>query len=202
MLDAVIQYLSEPVHIVEAISFITGLICVYLNTQENILGWPVGIVSVGLAVYVYWESFLYSDFILHIIYVILGFYGWYQWAYGGAKQTQLPITNLKTWPGWVLAVIIGTAGLFFMGWFFDTYTNADFAYWDAYTTSFSLVAQVLLARKKLENWLIWIAVDIVAVGIYYAKGLYFFTALFAGYLILAVYGYYQWRKLQREAAAA
>jgi nicotinamide mononucleotide transporter len=199
MLDAIVHYLSQPVHIIEAIATITGLICVYLNARGNIWGWPVGILSVGLAVFVYYQSFLYSDFILHIIYVILGFYGWYQWAYGGQSHSQLPITRLGT-SMWVLSIATGVAGLFILGWVFDTYTNASFAYWDAYTTSFSLVAQFLLAKKKLGNWLVWIAVDLIAIGIYFAKELYFFTFLYVGYLILAIYGYLEWKKIEQRQA--
>lgn len=193
-----LDYLSQPLRIVEILATITGFWCVYLNTQEKILAWPIGIISVGLSAWVFWENMLLSDMLLHVIYVILGFYGWYVWAFGGTNKQTLSVSKFTTSRQWVTGIGIGFLGMLGLGYFFDTYTAADLAYWDAYTTSFSLVAQVLLARKKLENWLFWIAVDIIAIGIYAVKGLPFFSFLYIGYLGLAIWGYLSWKKRMEE----
>ncbi|MFK7971466.1 MAG: nicotinamide riboside transporter PnuC [Bacteroidia bacterium] len=190
-----LEYFSDPLRIIEVIIWITGLVCVYLNAKENIWAWPIGIVSVALSTVIFYKTSLYSDTLLNGIYVVLGFYGWYQWAYGGAAKTALPVTKMQLWPGWAASMLIGLAGLAALSWFFGTYTEADYVYGDAFTTSFSLVAQVLLARKKLGNWLIWIVVDVVAVYIYFHKGLYIITALYVGYFFLAIYGYLEWKKM-------
>jgi nicotinamide mononucleotide transporter len=186
----------------ELLGVIFGLACVTLNALENIWGWPTGLVSVGIYIFIFFDVRLYADMVLNVFFFITGVYGWYHWLTGGEKRDDLPITRSGL-RDWGLYVAIGIVGLILIGLFFDTYTDADLAYWDAYTTSFSLVAQVLMARKKLENWLIWIAVDIIATGIYWYKGLYLTAFMFAVYLILATVGYLNWRKrMQAQTAIA
>ena len=182
---------------IEFWAFIFGLVCVFLNTKENIWAWPVGIIGVALSIYVFWVAKLYGDFGLHIIYVILGFYGWYNWLYGGASQTQLPISYSSTKElSWLLAGV-GIGGSVALGWVFQKYTDNQFPYGDAITTVFSLVAQWQLTQKRLENWLVWIFVDVIATYIYYQKGLYLFMAQYFIFLILATMGYFQWKKIYR-----
>lgn len=96
-------------------------------------------------------------------------------------------------------VALGAVGTGAIGYAFDHYTDADLAYWDAFTTSFSLVGQYMLAKKKLENWLLWIGVDAVATGIYAYKELYLLSLLYFLYLGLAAYGYQQWKKTLAHA---
>jgi nicotinamide mononucleotide transporter len=188
----------EWMTIIEWTAVIFGFICVFLNAMENVWGWPTGLVSVGLYFIVFFNAKLYADFTLQIFFFVTGIYGWYNWLYGGKDKDDLPITTSSV-KDWLTYIIIGIASLLVIGYLFDTYTDADLAYWDAYTTAFSLVAQVLMARKKIENWIIWIAVDVIAVGIYFVKGLYPTAILYAGFLVLATMGYLNWRKRMREA---
>ena len=178
---------------IEALAVVFGLIAVYFNTREVVWGWPTGIVGVVLSGILFYEVRLYADLILHGLYVILGFYGWYEWLYGGKNKATLHVTTLSSRALWVL-MIAGGIGTVVIGYFFDRYTDADLAYWDALTTSFSLVGQYMLAKKKLENWLLWIAVDAVASGMYVYKGLYLLALLYFLYLGLAAYGYARWKK--------
>ena len=177
---------------IEFFAVIFGLIAVYLNTREIIWGWPVGIVGVVLSGILFYEVRLYSDLILHVIYVILGFYGWYEWLYGGRGDSALQVTTLTS-RTLLLLIALGGIGTVAIGYLFDRYTDADLVYWDAFTTSFSLVGQYMLAKKKLENWILWIVVDAVAAGIYVYKELYLLALLYFLYLGLATYGYYRWR---------
>ena len=177
---------------IELFAVIFGLIAVYLNTREIIWGWPIGIVGVVLSGILFYEVRLYSDLILHVIYVVLGFYGWYEWLYGGREDSALQVTTL-TPRTLLLLVALGGIGTVAIGYLFDRYTDANLAYWDAFTTSFSLVGQYMLAKKKLENWILWIVVDAVAAGIYVYKELYLLALLYFLYLGLATYGYYRWR---------
>jgi nicotinamide mononucleotide transporter len=179
--------------LIEWIAVLLGFGCVWLNAAENIWGWPLGILNVCLYLMIFFRAKLYADVSLQVFFLGACIYGWYQWLHGGANRTELSITR-SSWQEWLSYLGIGTAGLLLIGFFFDRYTDADLAYWDAYTTSFSLVAQVLLARKKLENWLIWIAVDVIAIGIYYYKGLYPTAFLYVGYLLIATGGYFNWRR--------
>ena len=177
----------------ELFAVIFGFIAVYFNTQENVLGWPTGIIGVVLSGIVFFEAKLYSDLALHVIYVILGFYGWYEWLYGGKNKSELKVSTLAR-SLLVVLIVLGALGTFGIGYFFATYTDADLAYWDAFTTAYSLVGQYMLARKKIENWMLWIIVDTVASGIYIYKELYLLALLYFLYLGLATYGYLNWKK--------
>ena len=197
-MDSPFSYLVEHWKIIiEAIAAAFGVACVYLNSRENIWGWPTAIVSVGLYVIIFFDSFLYSDFILNAIYVVLNAYGWYNWLYGGAEKDSLPITHIKVNEA-LMMTAMGIVGLLLLGYTFQSLTDASVPYWDAFTTSFSLVAMYLMAKKKLENWIYWIIVDPVAIGIYLYKELYITAALFAVYLGLAIYGYFHWRNLMHN----
>ena len=178
---------------IEILAVIFGVVAVYFNTREIIWGWPTGIVGVVLSGLLFYEVRLYSDLILHILYVILGFYGWYKWLYGGKNQSALPVTTLSA-NRLLLLAALGGVGTLIIGYLFDHYTDADLAYWDAFTTSFSLVGQYMLAKKNIENWILWIVVDAVASGIYIYKELYLLSLLYFLYLGLASYGYYRWQK--------
>lgn len=181
----------------EIISTISGIACVYFQTREKIIAWPFGILSVSLAVFIFYREMLYSDFILHSIYIILNIYGWYYWSKvkrkAHSKVKILEIQSISRFQIiWWLIIIFSVTGMW--GYFMHKNFNASFPYLDAFTTAGSLVAQYLLARKVLQNWLIWIAVDLVAIGVYLAKDLYFFSALFMVYLLLCIKGYFDWRK--------
>lgn len=184
----------------ELFAVIFGFIAVYFNTRENVLGWPVGIVGVVLSGIVFYQAKLYSDFSLHIIYVILGFYGWYEWLYGGKSKSELKVSTLTRGLLGIL-ILLGAIGTVGIGYFFDIYTDADLAYWDAFTTAYSLVGQYMLARKKIENWILWIIVDAVASGMYVYKGLYLLALLYFLYLGLATYGYLNWKKSMTEVSS-
>lgn len=171
----------------------SGIICVYLQTRENIWAWPFGILSVSILAYIFFGQNLYSDFILHIIFFILNVYGWWHWSQRdnhGQQPISVRLLNQSEWILGLLAVLIGT---FTWGYIMDQNTDAHYAYIDAFTTSGSLVAQYFLAKKLLENWLFWIVVDVVAIALYLVKGLYVVAFLFFIYLILCVIGYFKWK---------
>ncbi len=180
--------------IIEVVATISGIICVYLQTKEKVAAWPFGIISVSLLAILFFETNLLSDFFLHFVLLVLNIYGWYNWvAKKDQQEKKAPVLHFNT-REWILLIlmmlIITPLWGFGMGKFF----HADLAYLDAFTTVGSLAAQYLLAKKYLENWIVWIVVDVVAIGIYSYKGLYFVTFLFFVYLLLCIYGYLQWRK--------
>ena len=100
-----------------------------------------------------------------------------------------------------MLIVLGAVGTVVIGYLFDTYTDADLAYWDAFTTAYSLVGQYMLAHKKIENWILWIVVDTVASGMYVYKGLYLLALLYFLYLGLATYGYLNWKKSMTEVSS-
>jgi nicotinamide mononucleotide transporter len=182
------------VEYVEPVATVLGIISVALLVRQNIWCWPTGIVMVTLYIFIFYDARLYSDMGLQVAYVFMQVYGWYHWVNGVPRaDAQLPVTHVARSAAlaWLGAIGVGTVGL---GYAVDTYTNADLAYWDAATTVMSLVAQFLQARKILECWALWIAVDVLAVGIYAYKGLYMTTVLYTVFLGLATWGYLEWRR--------
>ncbi|QFY89360.1 nicotinamide mononucleotide transporter [Magnetovirga frankeli] len=182
---------------IEAIAVVFGLVCVWLCIRQNIWCWPTGLVQVVLYLFIFYEVKLYSDMLLHGIYVLMQLYGWYWWLHGGRQAgtpvSRLPIRRLSASAriGWPLLVI--SASLVW-GWLMASQTDAALPYADAFTTVASLVAQWLLARKLLETWLFWILVDLAAIGIYWFKALYLTSGLYACFLILALLGLLAWRR--------
>ncbi|MEE9438070.1 MAG: nicotinamide riboside transporter PnuC [Saprospiraceae bacterium] len=177
----------------EILATITGIIGVYFQAKEKIIAWPFVLISVSISSIIFFESKLYSDFGLHIIYIFLNMYGWYIWSNKTYKSIVTP-TKLLPLNG-LIATFLGTVGFtLILGYLMHTYTDADLPYFDAFTTSGSLIAQYLLAKKYLQNWWLWIIVDIVAIPMYLYKGLYIIAGLFAVYLILSIYGYLEWKK--------
>lgn len=177
----------------ELIGFVSGVICVYLVVKQNIWNWPVALINAFFYIIVFYQARLYADMGLQVIYIILSIYGWYEWLHGGKDHGRLSVSGIRIQEGIVLGVIVAgsTAGL---GYVLHNYTNADLPYWDALTTVVSLCAQFLMARKKIESWILWISVDIIYIGMYYYKVLYLTMILYAIFLILAVMGYLAWRK--------
>jgi nicotinamide mononucleotide transporter len=191
--------------VIEIIATLLGLACVYLTIRQNIWCWPVGLAMVALYVVIFHQARLYSDMGLQVVYIVMQIYGWYYWLHGRTGGEPTPVTTLTASArlGWLGVAAIGTIGL---GYSMSTWTNADLPYWDATTTVLSLVAQYLMARKKLESWLFWIAVDVLSIGIYAVKGLYPTMLLYSVFLLMAIAGWFAWRKThsptQSTAAAA
>ena len=184
---------------VEWTAALFGVLCVVLIIRRSIWCWPVGLVQVLLFIYIFYDAKLYSDLLLHVVYVVLQFYGWWAWLHGGKEGMpleirQLPLTGVLLWAG------VGFSGILGLGYMMNTWTDASLPYWDAATTVLSLIAQYLLARKILENWVVWISVDVLCIGIYSYKGLYVTTGLYSIFLVLAIAGLIAWvRTLKKEA---
>ena len=138
--------------------------------------------------------------ILHVVYVVLNIYGWYSWKHGDAKHRELKPTVLS-WLQRIIWIIVIVVGFLIWGYLMNRYTDADYAYIDAFTTVTSLVAQWFLAKKKIENWVLWMIVNVIAIGLYYVKGIVLTSGLYAIYLILAFVGFFSWKSNLAEAKA-
>ncbi len=193
----------------EIVAALFGAVSVYLSARQRLASWPTAIVNVLLSAVVYYRSQLYSDAGLQLVYFALSVYGWYEWKYGGADRTELPVARTPRARA-PLLVALGAAGAVALGVLTTRYTdvlqhNRPWVPWtDAALTAASLVAQWMMTRKLVENWLVWIAVDVVYVPLLAYKGLYAFAALYAVFLGLAVKGWVDWRRdlRGREAGAA
>ena len=187
----------ELLTVLEWIATICGLVHVFLLTREKVIAWPFGIATVSVYVYIFYVSKLYSDTLLHIFYIFINCYGWYNWARRSEATEVIHITRLRA-RGIALLVGVIAAGTIGWGYFMDTQTDAAFPYGDAFTTAASLSAQYLLTQKKWDNWVVWIAVNVVAMPIYFMKGLYVTVGLYAVYLGLAVSGLVAWWHQMKE----
>jgi nicotinamide mononucleotide transporter len=185
----------------EVLAVITGIISVYLSTRENIWSWPTALVNVALYFVVFYETKLYADMGLQVVYFALSLYGWYEWLYGGENRTELHVSRSSPALGVRLAMI-GIACVAILGTALARFTDAALPYIDSATASTSLVAQWMMTRKILENWAVWIAVDVVYIAMFVFKRLYLTAGLYAVFLVLAVMGYIQWKRSLAERSLA
>ncbi|MBI5692187.1 MAG: nicotinamide mononucleotide transporter [Verrucomicrobia bacterium] len=186
----------------EIFGTILGVIGVGLIIRQSIWGWPVGLVQVSLSAWVFFRAQLYSDVILQGFFFVVQAYGWWHWWRGGvAAAAGLPVTRLsgRAIGGWV---ITGLAVSVVWGEFMRRQTDAALPHWDAFILVFSILAQWLQARKRLENWVTWMVVNVVAVGVYWAKDLWLFSGLYLLFLGMAVAGHVAWRKSLVEGRSA
>lgn len=174
-----------------------NLASVYFARRNSIHTWWAGMVGVTLYGLMFYQTRLYADTVLQVFFFGTCVAGWWQWKRGGAGHTELPISRLSARQriGVAAAVLAAALGA---GAFFHTFTNAALPYADSFILGGSVVAQLLMMRRKLEHWPVWIAVDVVAVVVYALKGLYLTSAVYAFLLVLCVQGLSAW---QREYAA-
>ncbi len=183
----------------EWLGTISGFLCVYLAAKQHILNWPLAIISITSYLFLFYEYKLYGDSALQIYFLATSIYGWRFWIKRKAS-VEVPVSAL-TRKETIIAVlsILFLSGL--TGVILDLKTDSDVPYADAFCTSVSLVAQFLLTRKILQNWTLWIIVDICYIPLYLHKELYLTAMLYALFLILAVMGFADWKKTYLKSKA-
>lgn len=184
--------------LLEILGVITGLLCVGLAAINNIWNWPIAIVSVGIYIFIFFDSHLYADMGLQVYFMAMNIYGWYYWSRKPATEETAPVVRI-TQQEVIYSLIAVVVFTIFLGSVLK-YTPASYPYVDSFCAACSLVAQVFLARKVLENWLIWIFVDIIYVGVYIFKSLDLTAIMYAVYVGLALWGYIDWRKDYKKQA--
>ena len=185
---------------IEWFGVITGALCVYLAAKEHILNWPVSILSVVTYIYIFYNAKLYGDTLLQFYFLGTAIYGWYYWTYGHLKSLQAdrPVSRIRN-KDWLIIIVILGIGSFALGYILDTQTDTDVPYIDAFCTVTSFIAQYLLTRKKIENWLIWIFVDIIYIPLYIHKNLLATAVLYFIFVFIALQGYINWKtSLKRQ----
>lgn len=177
----------------EQLATVLGLLGVGLTIRQSLWNFPVGLVQVSLSAVVFYQARLYADMKLQAFFFAVLAYGWWHWARPGGELKVLPVTRLSR--GAMAACAgAGLAGTVLWGWYLATRTDAAMPYRDAFIAAFSILAQWLQARKKLENWVAWMVVNAAAVAVYWIAGLYWFAVLYVLFFILAVGGHCEWRK--------
>ena len=193
---------SALLPLVEPLAVLTGIACVALTVRERIGNWPVGILSSALFLVLFLSAGLYADSMLQVVYVVLGFYGWWHWLTGGPHGSDLPVTTAS--PRLCAALVMtAVAGTLAFGALLDGATDSTVPYPDAATTVLSLVATLLLTRKLIESWPVWIfGVNLPYIALYLYKGLAMTAALQLVYIALSIAGWAAWRRSMAAQAVA
>jgi len=180
---------------VEAVAALLGLINIVLVVRRSVWNFPFGLAMVALYGWVFAqpEVRLYSDAGLQVFFFLVQLYGWWNWARSQAQSGDVVVLQLGRNASFVTIGVVAAATL---GWgaLMDRFTDAALPWWDAFIAMASVAAQLLMARRFLENWYLWIAVDVVAIGVYAAKDLMITAILYTAFLVLSVLGLRGWRK--------
>ena len=180
---------------------LAAFLCVWLAVKNHILNWPISIISSLPYFFVFYEGKLYSDALLQVVFFIMQGYGWYSWYQKTGKNSDIRAVNAT----WFAAPFLITFALWALWYFFLIAWKPDASYpiWDAGTTVFSLLAIYMQAKRILENWWLWIGVDLFYIPLYWQKGMFLTALLYTIYLGLALWGWWQWKKImQRQATPA
>ena len=193
------EIIGYPISYVELIGTLFGLLSVYFASRANILTWTTGIINELFLFILFFQVHLYADMFLQVFFFIVTLYGWYNWK---QKTQQNSITSInsktKIWLASVLIISTIIAGFFFKNihLYLPNYfkIQAAFPFIDSFVMVLSIIATVLLAKKKIETWYLWILVDIVCVFLFFRKGIVFLALEYLVFLGLATYGLWNWKK--------
>jgi nicotinamide mononucleotide transporter len=177
----------------ELLSFALSVATVWLNIRQNHWAWLFAILASGMYGVVFFDAKLYGDMGLQLVFISVSVWGWYQWLHGDDTHERLPVTEL-TWRGRAWAAAAWLAAFAVLAWFLRSFTDTDVPHADGFLTAGSLVGQVLLSRKRLENWHVWIIVDVLYVALYVHKGLMLTAVLYAMFVFMAALGLRAWRR--------
>ena len=195
------QYKDYPNYLIalELVAVVFGVISVLFARKNNILVYPTGLVSTILYVYILFEFQLYGDLIINFYYTIMSFLGWYLWSKTKDGEDEFPISTINR-KEILVSTLIFTITLTFVALvyhFFDKFTDWT-AYVDALTTGLFFVGMWLMAKRKIENWILWIIADAISIPLYFYKGLTFSSFQFILFTIIAILGYKEWKRFLQK----
>lgn len=189
------QYLT-----IENTAALLGLINVAILVRRSIWNYPFGIASVALYTYVFFKAGLYSDTLLQPYFLLMQIYGWWNWLHGRNKDGLARIENMSLQERALSAA--GTAAIALgLGWTFSHFKSAAAPYLDASCAAMSITAQYLLSIRRLENWILWISVDVIYIALYWWKDLRATSVLYAVFLVLSIAGLAEWLREYRSHAS-
>ena len=192
-MELIIRWISG--NYIELLGAILGIVYIFFSIRQSILTWPVGLLTSILYVWVFLVSKLYADMGLQMYYVVISIYGWYEWLRGNQSNQSEPLKIIRLSLKLGIQLIGVSILIFLLIWYILTnYTDSQVPIADALATSLSIVATWMLARKILEQWLVWIFVDAFSMGLFIYKGLLPTVILFAVYTVMAFIGYIEWKK--------
>ena len=184
---------------IELLGAILGILYILFSIRQSILTWPTGLLTSVLYTIVFFQSKFYADMGLQVYYVVISIYGWYFWLKGAKPEenNSVPVSKLAK-KHWIILGIVSAAIYVILVFILIDFTDSDVPYMDSLTTALSIVATWMLAKKYIEQWLIWIFVDALSAGLYVYKNLWPTVILFVVYTIMAILGYIEWKKDLKE----
>lgn len=180
-------------------AFLTGVVGVYLVAVEHMINWPVGLANVAISAWVFYKGSLFADMSLQFFFFALGVMGWWQWARGGEGKSGLSISRIPN-IGWLWIVLLWATGTAIYTPIINHFGGAS-PLIDSALTVASILAQLLLNAKKIENWILWIIVDVIYMPLYISRHLVSMAVLYALLLVLAISGLLGWYKTLRRNLA-
>ncbi|MBQ6581228.1 MAG: nicotinamide mononucleotide transporter [Alistipes sp.] len=187
---------------VEILGTVVGLLYLWLEYRASIYLWVASVVMPAIYLFVYYDAGLYADFGINLYYLIIAIYGWAAWRYGfslskGRQDQELEISDTPA-RLWLSLSALTTLLLAAIAWILIRFTDSTVPYADAFTTALSVVGMWLLARKYIEQWWVWLVVDVASVALYIYKDLHFTAVLYALYAVVAIFGYRKWKELMNK----
>lgn len=185
--------------VLEIIGTLVGLVYLWLEYRASIYLWITSIIMPAIYIFIYYDAGLYADFGINVYYLGAAVYGWAVWKFGKRphEEQELPITLMPI-HHWLKVGILFLVAQLSIAWVLIHYTDSDVPWWDAFTTALSIIGMWMLAKKYLEQWWVWMIVDVVCVGLYIYKELYFTSGLYALYAVISIFGWLNWKKLMNK----
>lgn len=179
---------------IEIAGAVIGLLYLYLEYRASVYLWPVGVIMPLFYIYIFFVSRFYADMGINIYYLFASIYGWIRWNKSVSQEQSLAISHMpfRYWSVALLALSILFAGI---AWILIRFTDSPVPFGDSFTTALSIVAMWMLANKYIEQWGLWIVVNVVSCALYAWKGLYPTALLYVVYSIVPVFGYFKWKQL-------
>lgn len=179
--------------LIEILGTLVGILYLYWEYKASRKVWYAGIAMPAISLWVYWQTGLYADFGINVYYIFATFYGLWMWRRNQGQARYAPITSM---PARMLIPSTAVFAVLYLtiGWILDNYTPSDVPWWDSFTTALSVIGLWMLARKWVEQWIAWIIVDVVSSALYIYKDILFYAALYGLYAVVAVMGYFAWKK--------
>lgn len=183
--------------LLEILGFTVGVVYLWYEYHASPRMWIASVIMPMISLWIYFRKGLYADFAINIYYLLMAVYGYVIWTVrprGRSRTTakgDRPITRMPAW-AWAVSIPALAAIWGLLGWGLVAFTDSNVPWYDAFTTALSIVAMWMLARKYAEQWLAWLIVDAVCVGLYCYKGIYLYATLYAVYTVIAWLGYRKW----------
>ncbi|MCF6131602.1 nicotinamide riboside transporter PnuC [Flavobacterium wongokense] len=195
------QYKDYPTYeiVLEVTAILFGLLSVWYAKKDNVWVFPTGIINTAIYVYLLWKWSLLGDMMINFYYVVMSIYGWYHWTRKKGDVVEFPISMMTlSEKKWSLVIFVLTVGFVVAVYtFFGKFTHWT-SYVDTLVTGIFFVGMWLMARRKIENWILWIIGDLISIPMYFVKGYSFTSIQYLIFTIIAIFGYLEWKRTLQQ----